>query len=606
MPPLRNRASAFREFAKTLVWVLKLNWRLNRLYTATFLVTSILLGVHGTISAFVMAGIIDAALSAANNSRGIEEILPWMAAFGVFEVFYSAVGFMDNHVTRALSFTSEKLLRLELSRKVQSLDVSQHEDPEIQNKIRRAEEQIFAIPRYLNDVLTTLMRLATLVSTFFVVLAFEPALVGLLLVVTIPSMLVDGYFLQKLFRLDIEITEQRRSAYKSLGYLTETGALLELKTSLGVSYLAQKFERFADVWSRRWVDIRKRWFGYSFVSEVAPIAVRIFGYALAFARFIEGKLTVGDASFFARSLDTFGGSILLIGGRLSQLNESAQRLKEVRELFETQSTFKDGGHPLPKLSAGPEVSFHDVSFKYPRAKKFVIKELNLTIKSGEKVALVGHNGAGKTTLVKLITRFYPATKGAIAINGININDLKLTDWYKNIGVLFQEYNTYSHLTAFENIAMGDTHQAPSKRRAILAAKRSDAHSFIKEYENGYDQVLSERFKGGTRPSSGQWQKIATARFFYRNAPLVIFDEPTAAIDAVAEHKIFNKIYKFFEGKTVIIISHRFSTVRNTDRIIVFEKGRVVEEGSHEELMRLGGAYHKAFSLQAKGYQARQT
>jgi ATP-binding cassette subfamily B protein len=244
-----------------------------------------------------------------------------------------------------------------------------------------------------------------------------------------------------------------------------------------------------------------------------------------------------------------------------------------------------------------------MAFHYPNATKNIFENLNLTIRSGEKLAIVGHNGAGKTTLIKLLSRLYQVNSGSILINGENINDIKVNDWYKNIGVLFQDYNVYPHLSAAENIYIGRTSKQADMEQVKTAAKHADADEFISEYGSGYEQILSERYKGGIRPSTGQWQKISLARFFYRDASLVIFDEPTAAIDAVSEYKIFNRIYNFFSNKTVIIISHRFSTVRNADRIIVMDQGKIVEEGTHNQLMELGGTYAHAFKLQAEGYQS---
>ena len=217
--------------------------------------------------------------------------------------------------------------------------------------------------------------------------------------------------------------------------------------------------------------------------------------------------------------------------------------------------------------------------------------------------MVGHNGAGKTTIVKLLARIYQTTKGEILINGVNINALAINDWYKNLGILFQDYNFYSYLTVKENIYIGKSMKSVNDKKIIEAAKNADAYDFINEYKNKFDQIMSEKIEGGIRPSAGQQQKIAIARFFYRNAPLAIFDEPTAAVDAVSEYKIFNKIYRFFTNKTVIIISHRFSTVRNADRIIVIKKGKIVEEGSHNDLVKAGGVYHSAYKFQAEGYQS---
>lgn len=279
----------------------------------------------------------------------------------------------------------------------------------------------------------------------------------------------------------------------------------------------------------------------------------------------------------------------------------ALKIGDVVQLFEMEPAVKDGETYIPHLKEPPRIEFKNVWFRYPNSKVWVFKNLNLTIESGQEIAIVGHNGAGKTTLVKLLARFYKVTKGEILINGTNINDLQIDDWYKNIGILFQEYNFYGYLTAKENIGIGRPLERINMKRVQEAAINADSHTFIKKYQKKYNQIMSELYEGGIRPSTGQKQKISIARFFYRNAPLVIFDEPTASIDAVSEYKIFNRIYNFFNNKTVIIISHRFSTVRNADKIFVMEHGEVIEEGTHNQLMKLDKTYAKAFKLQAKGY-----
>jgi len=439
-------------------------------------------------------------------------------------------------------------------------------------------------------------------AAFAIILSFQPVLGIALLFLSIPTILIDRVYLGKIWRLSINTTEERRSAHASLNHLLDTGSLQELRIVGGIDFLLAKFNKFFDHWYGEWKKLRRRWYRLSYVSELLILVGKIAGYIDVFAHFLAHTISIGGVTFYIRNIDSLSSGFTSIAGTISSMYEGSQRINELRLLFETKSDDNDGTVDMGKLATGPLINIDEVSFAYPRSKKRVIKGLSLNIKAGEKLAIVGHNGAGKTTLVKLLARFYPVTKGEITINGININELKIDSWYQNIGVLFQDFNTYEHLTAEENILLGRPKMTFSKTSLTTAAQNADAQSFIGEYKNGYQQILSEKYKGGIRPSTGQWQKIAIARFFYRNAPLVIFDEPTAAIDAVSEEKIFNKIYESFENKTVIIISHRFSTVRNADRIVVVEKGRIIEQGNHNDLMKLKGKYAKAFNIQAKGYK----
>jgi len=249
-------------------------------------------------------------------------------------------------------------------------------------------------------------------------------------------------------------------------------------------------------------------------------------------------LSIGNVAFWMRSLNILETSVTRAINSFNDVSESAIQIKDVYSLFMMDPILLDGKEILPKFENGPSVEFDRVSFSYPEAKKMVIKNLSLKIGAGEKIAIVGHNGAGKTTLVKLLCKFYETTEGKILLNGTDISNIKSESLYENLGTLFQDFNTYNSLTVKDNITIGNTEIEPDDTKIRAAAQTADALEFIEEYPNKFETILSERYKGGIRPSTGQWQKIALARFFYRNAPFVIFDEPTAAIDPDSEYKIF--------------------------------------------------------------------
>ena len=267
---------------------------------------------------------------------------------------------------------------------------------------------------------------------------------------------------------------------------------------------------------------------------------------------------------------------------------------------------------LPKLVKKPKnpkeididkpisFEFRNVSFKYPGTENFVLKDINFSIEPKDNIAIVGANGAGKTTIVKLLCRFYDVTSGEILVNGVNIKDLDLDNWYRCIGTLFQEFMHYD-FTVRENIMLGNP-KVKNEDKMRLAANQSGVSEFVEALPNKYNQLLGRQFEGGVELSQGQWQKLAIARAFYEGAQILILDEPTSAIDAESEYEIFQNLNKHYKDKTLFLISHRFSTVRNANKIIVLKEGRILETGSHDELLRVGGLYARMFRKQALGYQ----
>jgi ATP-binding cassette subfamily B protein len=319
---------------------------------------------------------------------------------------------------------------------------------------------------------------------------------------------------------------------------------------------------------------------------------------------VTGALLVGSFVFMIDQTNRMRNRLVELFHTLGKMNTDNHFLNDIFEFLDTKKVIKNGRE---KLGEGtPRVEFKGVSFKYPETDKFILEDISLTIEPGEKVAIVGVNGAGKTTFTKTLMRFYDVTSGEILIDGKNIKDIDINTFYEKLGYLPQDYARY-RLTIAEAISISDPYRKSESKESTLdeiiaASKRAGSHEFIMGLEKGYNTQLGKEFEGGVEPSVGQWQKLALARLFYKNPQVWILDEPTASIDAVAEIEIFNELEKLPNDKTVILISHRFNTVKNADKIIVIEHGRIAEMGSHDELMSIeSGHYKNLFNSQKDSY-----
>jgi ATP-binding cassette subfamily B protein len=325
-------------------------------------------------------------------------------------------------------------------------------------------------------------------------------------------------------------------------------------------------------------------------------------YGSIIYRTIQRAVTIGDMTMYAQAFtrsQEYLESILRSTSRLYEMNLFLSSFFEFMDL-QSQVTSPANPQPFPApIEKGLE--FRNVSFKYPGSEKWALKNVSLTLQPGEAIAIVGKNGAGKTTLVKLLTRLYDPLEGEILLDGVNIREFDLTTYRQQIGVLFQDYTHYL-LSAKENIGFGKVEEVDNMSRIVASAQKSGAHEFIEKLPNRYDNTLGKWFEQGEELSIGQWQKVALARAFMRDAPLLVLDEPTASLDPEAEYEVFRQFIELTRGKMTILISHRFSTVRLADRIIVFDEGEIIEQGSHQKLMAQNGLYARLFNMQAEGYR----
>jgi ATP-binding cassette subfamily B protein len=325
-------------------------------------------------------------------------------------------------------------------------------------------------------------------------------------------------------------------------------------------------------------------------------------YVYVIWRTLSGGYDIGKFYFLTTSIQQASSNLQQVFSTASGIADQALFLTDLIAFFEMEPTVqsKPDGHKMPMpIRRGFE--FRNVSFTYPGTNRTVLHNFNFTLSPGERIALIGENGQGKTTVVKLITRLYDPTEGEILLDGIDLRDYALDDLHRHIGVIFQDFMRFE-MTARENIAVGRVDQPHSESDLEDAAHKSLADEVIAKFSGGYDQMLGRRFEGGVELSGGEWQKIALARAYLRDAQLLILDEPTAALDARSELEVFERFAELTLGKMALLISHRFSTVRMADRIVVLSGGRLIEEGNHEQLMRAGGLYSEMFEMQAASYR----
>jgi ATP-binding cassette subfamily B protein len=481
------------------------------------------------------------------------------------------------------------------------LDLYQFEQAEFYDKLERARRQTTGRTVLMSQVLTQLQDIVTVLFLAGGLIAFNAWLILILIVAVIPSFLGETHFNQRTYSLTRSWTPERRE----LDYLRYIGASDQMAKEVKIFNLSGFItQRFADLSDRyyhanRKIVIRRAAWG-SGLSAIGTLSY--YGaYVFIITQAVGGIITLGTLTFLAGSFERMRNRLQGIMNRFSRITEGAMYLQDLFEFFEIEPTI--ASVPNSRLLPVPIQKgfvFENVSFKYPNSANWAIRNLSFQLRPGEKLALVGENGAGKTTLVKLLARLYEPTEGRILIDGIDIREYDLQDLRNNTGIIFQDYIRFQ-LRAGENIAIGNINALEDSLAIESAAQKSLADTVVDTLPERYEQILGKRFAKGIDLSGGQWQKIALARAYMRDAQLLILDEPTAALDARAEHEVFQRFSELIEGKAAVIISHRFSTVRMADRILFLEHGQLLELGSHEELIEQDGKYAELFHLQAQGY-----
>lgn len=484
--------------------------------------------------------------------------------------------------------------------KLSSLDIAHLEDPKTQNLISKVRDTMtWRPPDFLRMFSYFFGSLISYIAAFVVLIPFGIWIPLLITAITLPRL----YLRAKYGTIQWSIYGSGAPQVRRLWYLTyllsAPEAIREMRIFQSHDTLLAKLkdiQEFLFNLNKKPLDNYLRQLIYP------PILETIVLFVIAYIQLphvFSAAITVGSFTLLINMIDQLNGSVASAVVNFGEMYEHNLYVDDYFKVLALPKIITEIKNPTVIKYGPPQIEFRNVSFKYPDG-QMVLKDISFTIKSGESVALVGANGAGKSTIIKLICRFYDVTEGEILINGINIKDIKLSSWYKCTGTLFQDFVHY-YLTVKDNILLGDPNKFDEKLMRE-AAKKAGALEFIEKLPKGFDQTLGREYEEGEELSIGQWQKLAIARAFYQSPPLLILDEPTSAIDAETEYEIFNNLEKEYQRKTLILVSHRFSTVRNASDILVIENGKVTERGTHNQLLKLNGKYAKMFKTQAEGYK----
>lgn len=611
-PPrtFRERLGALKNLPPFLTQV----WRTSPWLSAGILSTRLVRALMPVATLYVGKLIIDEVVRLLSGgglqglaSAGLENpalrTLWWLlgAEFGLAifsDLLGRAVFLMDGLLSEKFS----NAMSIKLMEHAATLDLEDFEDSDLQDSLERARRQTSGRMGLLSQVLGQAQDLVTIVSFGASLILYAPWLMGLLALALVPAFVGEAYFNARSYSLNYAWTPERRE----LDYVRHTGASPETAKEVKIFGLSPFLvERYRQLSTAFYAANRKLAFERASWGAVLT-AVGTVGYYGAYVaialRTVAGAFSIGDLTFLAGSFRRLRNLLesFLVG--FSQLAGQSLYLDDLFSFFEIKPEIRSPENPRPfPKPMGEGFVFENVGFRYPGVSRWAVRNLSFALRAGEVLALVGENGAGKTTLVKLLARLYDPDEGHILLDGHDLREYDLDDLRSNVGVIFQDFVRY-HMTAAENISVGRIEARADRARVEEAARRSLADEVIRKLPEGYDQVIGKRFRRGVDLSGGEWQKVAIARAYMRDAQLLILDEPTAALDARSEFEVFQRFKELSEARTTVLISHRFSTVRMADRILVLHEGEIEEIGTHEDLVSAGRRYSELFELQAAGYR----
>jgi ATP-binding cassette subfamily B protein len=583
--------------------MLQISWRLRPFGVAIFFAGAVLEigGFILSVYATAKLGALVAAFITNNQTDGI-----WMWLWvDIGAALIIAFGFLLMSIAkRLLYFAFVRWSTNKFLAAVSALDMPDFYNEKRRNQINKVGgAYTWQLPNLSDANLDLIYGVMRFIAITIVVAQITWWIVPMIALFLVPTLIAEG----RLAKLQWFVWDQKgdqRHVFWGLDYIIKQAkGQMELRSTQARDYVLKKVDDMNLDFYRTQEAQFKRANRVMVPTKILEVAGTAIGSIVLLKQLLSRTISLDRYFFLSGALLRVGGALNAIFGTLSRMQEMLLFADSYFLLVDSEPQIVDKpGAPTLTPKKVPRIEFKDVCFTYPEHTDPVFTDLNLVIEPGEHLAIVGENGAGKSTLIKLLLRYYVPDSGQILIDGQDVRDIAIESWYEQVATLFQDFNQYP-LPIDENIYIGESSRKKDVKALEKAAKTSGVTSFVSKYEYGWDTVLDSSFKKGIEPSGGQWQRVALARAFYRQANLLILDEPTSAIDARAEYEIFNNIFTHFENKSAIIVSHRFSTVRRADRIVILEHGRIIEQGTHQELMKIkNGTYRDMFDKQAEGYR----
>lgn len=604
MPPSPPKLKQKIQRALQLNRALKLIWQSSPTWTIARLILLTVQSILPLLSLYLMKVIIDTVAASLNTkTTALSQVFLLIALTGLINLIIA----LSSSLTELINTTQTELVTDYMygivHAKAIEIDLEYYENAQYHDTLQRAQrEAYFRPPHILNSLLQLIGNSLSLIAIAGLLFWFHWEITAILFIATLPGLFVRLKYADEMYQWKHKRTATERKTDYLDWLLTNSLFAKEIRLFGLGSLFSRRFRHLRKQLYRESLAISQRNALNGLVAQTSSILAIYGSYAVIAYQTIQGHFTLGDLIMYYQAFQRGQSSLQGVFSSLAGLYEDNLFLANLHEFLDLKPKILEPTHPQPIPPLQQKgIQFHNVSFQYPTSNRQGLTNISLNIPPGKIVALVGENGAGKTTLIKLLCRLYDPSEGTITFEGQDLRSFAISDLRRQIGVIFQDYAKY-HLTAQENIWLGNIDLPPSDRRITEAARQSGADEVITGLPDNYETILGSWFEKGEELSIGQWQKIALARAFLRDAQILILDEPSSSLDAKAEEEIFQKFRQLIQGQTAILISHRLSTVKMSDHIYFLENGKIIENGTHQELMQLGGHYAHLFETQAQHYR----